>query len=98
MDAQREIITAEAPVKRNKIDDINNHLSKEDNVMLEMSLGMLRCSLCCDRFKDCVITKCFHLYCKECLDKILRKEKNPKCPSCSEKYTSDDIKHVYFTH
>jgi E3 ubiquitin-protein ligase BRE1 len=98
MDAQREIITAEANVKRTKTDDINNHLSKEDNEMLQMSLGMLRCSLCSDRFKDCVISKCFHLFCKVCLDKILRKERNSKCPSCSEKFTSDDIKQVYFTH
>ena len=37
--------------------------NQEDSDMLEMTLGMLRCSVCKDRFKSVAITRCFHLFC-----------------------------------
>ena len=33
-------------------------ISPEDADMLDMTLGMLRCSVCKDRFKNCAITRC----------------------------------------
>jgi hypothetical protein len=33
-------------------------MNPEDADMLEMTLGMLRCSVCKDRFKSCAITRC----------------------------------------
>ena len=30
----------------------------EETDMLEITLGMLRCSVCKDRFKSCAITRC----------------------------------------
>lgn len=32
-------------------------MNPEDADMLEMTLGMLRCSVCKDRFKNCAITR-----------------------------------------
>ena len=32
-------------------------MNQEDTDMLEMTLGMLRCSVCKDRFKNCAITR-----------------------------------------
>jgi E3 ubiquitin-protein ligase BRE1 len=39
-----------------------------DEGMLNMTLEMLRCSVCHDRFKEVAITRCYHLFCKECID------------------------------
>lgn len=73
---------------------------KKDSVdqdMLDMTLEMLRCSVCRDRFKNVAITRCFHLFCKECIDENLR-NRHRKCPACGEKFGQDDVANVYFTH
>lgn len=68
-----------------------------DKDMLDMTLSMLRCYVCRDRFKNTVITRCYHLFCKECIDENL-KSRNRKCPACGEKFGQDDVRTVYFTH
>jgi E3 ubiquitin-protein ligase BRE1 len=68
-----------------------------DATMLGMTLNMLRCSVCKDRFKDVVITRCFHLFCSQCTEENL-KNRHRKCPACGEKFGSDDVQKVYFTH
>ena len=65
--------------------------------MLDMALGMLRCSVCKDRFKSAAITRCFHLFCKECIDENLR-NRHRKCPACGEKFGQDDVRNIFFTH
>jgi E3 ubiquitin-protein ligase BRE1 len=65
--------------------------------MLDLTLDMLRCSICRDRFKSVAITRCFHLFCKECIDENLRNRQR-KCPACGEKFGQDDVRPVFFTH
>jgi chromosome segregation ATPase len=65
--------------------------------MLDLTLSMLRCSICRDRFKSVAITRCFHLFCKECIDENLRNRQR-KCPACGEKFGQDDVRAVFFTH
>jgi hypothetical protein len=72
-------------------------LNDEDANMLELALSMLRCSVCKDRFKEVAITRCYHLFCKECIDENLRNRLR-KCPACGEKFGQDDVKSVFFTH
>ena len=75
----------------------SNNMSHEDTEMLEITLGMLRCSVCRDRFKEVALTRCFHLFCKECIDESIR-NRSRKCPACGEKFGQDDVKTIYFTH
>lgn len=70
-------------------------LNSTDQDMLDMTLDMLRCSVCHDRFKSVTITRCFHLFCKECIDENLR-NRSRKCPACGEKFGQDDVANVYF--
>jgi len=77
--------------------DTNNSNNSVEKDMLDMTLNMLRCFVCRDRFKNAVITRCYHLFCKECIDENL-KCRNRKCPACGEKFGQDDVKTVYFTH
>ena len=62
-----------------------------------MLKSMLKCSVCNDRFKEVAISRCFHLFCKECIDENIR-NRNRKCPACGEKFGADDIKSVYFSN
>ena len=72
-------------------------MSNDDVEMLEITLGMLRCSVCRDRFKEVAITRCFHLFCRHCIDENIR-NRHRKCPACGEKFGQDDVKTIYFTH
>lgn len=74
-----------------------NETKSDQSTMLEMTLNMLRCSVCKDRFKQVAITKCFHLFCKECINENL-KNRNRKCPACGEKFGQDDVKTVFFAN
>jgi E3 ubiquitin-protein ligase BRE1 len=69
----------------------------EDSALLDISLNMLRCSVCKDRFKEVAITRCFHLFCKECIESNIA-NRNRKCPMCGEKFGQDDVKKVHFTN
>lgn len=64
----------------------------EENVMLKR---MLKCSACQQRFKTHTITRCFHLFCRECIDARLETRQR-KCPSCSIGFGAQDVQQVYF--
>ncbi|OWZ15200.1 hypothetical protein PHMEG_00011208 [Phytophthora megakarya] len=57
---------------------------------------LVNCSVCQDRRKDVIISKCFHMFYKECIDNNL-KARNRKCPTCKKMFGQDDIKSVWFT-
>jgi E3 ubiquitin-protein ligase BRE1 len=102
MELQREIKKRKSAVNTNNNENNEKNkassLSDDETAMLEMTLGMLRCSVCRDRFKNVAITRCFHLFCKECIDENLR-NRHRKCPACGEKFGQDDVKTIYFgTH
>ncbi|CAM9810778.1 unnamed protein product, partial [Discosporangium mesarthrocarpum] len=59
-------------------------------------LQLLKCSVCQDRRKNRVITKCFHLFCKECLADTI-KSRNRKCPACAKPFGQDDIHELWLT-
>jgi E3 ubiquitin-protein ligase BRE1 len=75
----------------------SNEMNEDDASLLELTLSMLRCSVCKDRFKSACITRCLHLFCKECLDENLR-NRHRKCPACGEKFGQDDVRTIFFTH
>ncbi|GMF25994.1 unnamed protein product [Phytophthora fragariaefolia] len=57
---------------------------------------LVNCSVCQDRRKDVIISKCFHMFCKECVENNL-KSRNRKCPTCKKMFGHDDVKSVWFT-
>ncbi|KAL4151725.1 hypothetical protein PRNP1_008666 [Phytophthora ramorum] len=57
---------------------------------------LVNCSVCQDRRKDVLISKCYHMFCKECIENNL-KSRNRKCPTCKKMFGQDDVKTVWFT-
>ncbi|XP_051134328.1 E3 ubiquitin-protein ligase BRE1-like 1 [Andrographis paniculata] len=55
---------------------------------------ILICSVCNDRRKEVVITKCYHLFCNACVQRILN-TRHRKCPACSASFGANDVKPVY---
>lgn len=71
--------------------------SSESQKMLDITLQMLRCSVCKDRFKNVMLTRCHHLFCKDCVNENL-KTRLRKCPACGDKFGQDDVINIYFTN
>ena len=94
MSAQRE---ARARASKKSNEEGGGAAPTGDESLLSMTLDMLRCSVCHDRFKEVAITRCYHLFCKECIDTNLA-NRHRKCPACGERFGFDDVKTVYFTH
>ncbi|OMJ91680.1 hypothetical protein SteCoe_5707 [Stentor coeruleus] len=57
---------------------------------------LIRCSQCKTRNKDCLLTKCLHLFCRRCIELNLSQKKR-KCPCCFTKFTSEDVRTFYWS-
>lgn len=57
---------------------------------------LLVCSVCDQRQKNVIITKCNHMFCNVCTDAALA-ARNRQCPSCGHKYNKGDVEAFYFT-
>lgn len=55
---------------------------------------ILKCGICLDRPKQVVITKCYHLFCNPCIQRIIE-TRHRKCPECSASFGPNDVKPVY---
>ncbi|KAJ4952890.1 hypothetical protein NE237_029722 [Protea cynaroides] len=55
---------------------------------------ILKCGICHDRPKEVVITKCFHLFCNPCVQRVLETRQR-KCQLCSMSFGPNDVKAVY---
>jgi len=65
-----------------------------DEERLEAMNHALRCPVYQHLWKDCVITKCAHMFSRKALEDNLA-QRNRKCPSCKNTYSKDDILNVY---
>lgn len=57
--------------------------------------SMLRCSVCNDRPKGVVITRCFHMFCNDCIA-IRLENRDRKCPGCGLMFSASDVKSIFF--
>lgn len=54
----------------------------------------LICSLCKCRPKDCIISRCQHIFCRNCVeDRVNRRER--KCPDCLTPFGTEEVKRIW---
>lgn len=81
---------------------IQEHAKAESNSMqhsdaskqAESYLKLLKCPACDVNFKSHVITRCMHVFCKACLDKLIEIRQR-KCPTCRDIFGANDVKEIY---
>ena len=57
---------------------------------------MVKCKVCYDRFKDTIITRCCHMFCKACVEQNL-KDRHRKCPACGIPFGQADVRSIYLS-
>jgi SWI/SNF-related matrix-associated actin-dependent regulator of chromatin subfamily A3 len=71
-----------ALVEENKVVDVSNHASRralQDVLQLKIDCQE-ECPICMDSFRSPVITACAHVFCNECVERVIQEQR--KCPMC----------------
>ena len=55
---------------------------------------MTTCPVCNEKEKNVVIAKCFHVFCKECIQSTLT-ARNRRCPQCAKPFSDHDVHDIY---
>jgi len=63
---------------------------------LRVVKSKLKCSVCSVREKSVVLTKCFHTFCRECIEHTIASRQR-KCPGCARPFGVTDVQNIYFT-
>lgn len=53
-----------------------------------------RCTVCDERERSVIITRCYHLFCRECIETNIAK-RNRKCPQCNKNFDKEDV-HTFY--
>ena len=66
-----------------------------DGTMVDEDLGSLyrarvKCSVCGERDRSCVLKRCGHTFCEQCITKCLQ-NRNRKCPTCHTAFGDTDV-------
>eukprot|EP00762_Andalucia_godoyi_P001430 ANDGO_00164.mRNA.1 E3 ubiquitin-protein ligase Bre1 len=88
MTVQLQELTKELNLLRKKTDGA----SGDRSTLMYRKLAI--CSQCNDRPKDSVIAKCFHAFCRKCINQNLA-NRNRKCPACQTVYDQKDVKSLF---
>eukprot|EP01025_Chloroclados_australasicus_P000774 TRINITY_DN10290_c0_g1_i1.p1 TRINITY_DN10290_c0_g1~~TRINITY_DN10290_c0_g1_i1.p1 ORF type:complete len:851 (+),score=124.76 TRINITY_DN10290_c0_g1_i1:32-2554(+) len=97
---QEEKQLAQERIQGIKVQEENNVLRRSlgNNATLLLSgrsaaelFKQLRCSVCNVREKDTIITRCYHTFCRECLNK-LGENRQRRCPRCKEVFLTSELR------
>jgi len=55
----------------------------------------LNCSVCNEKPKAVVIARCYHMFCKPCVQERIQ-SRSRKCPTCADKFAESDVHNIYF--
>eukprot|EP00547_Thalassionema_nitzschioides_P006582 CAMPEP_0194209154 /NCGR_PEP_ID=MMETSP0156-20130528/7379_1 /TAXON_ID=33649 /ORGANISM="Thalassionema nitzschioides, Strain L26-B" /LENGTH=892 /DNA_ID=CAMNT_0038936269 /DNA_START=132 /DNA_END=2810 /DNA_ORIENTATION=- len=68
----------------------------KDQLATQISVlkGRLACPVCNHRDKNCIVTRCRHMFCKACVDEMI-KNRNRKCPSCGQRFDNKDVEDIW---
>ncbi|KAJ1455122.1 hypothetical protein M885DRAFT_223896 [Pelagophyceae sp. CCMP2097] len=68
--------------------------SAADRATIRELRAKICCNVCLDREKTTVLTRCFHAFCRPCVDSMLHNRAR-KCPACHKAFGAADIKDLF---
>ena len=68
----------------------------QNGLLISLSQNKLNCPVCTSRKKDTVLTKCFHVFCAECI-KTRYETRQRKCPKCNAAFGANDFHKIYLS-
>jgi E3 ubiquitin-protein ligase BRE1 len=56
----------------------------------------LACPVCHYRDKECIIIRCRHMHCKQCVDERIS-NRSRKCPTCNIKFAENEVETIFLS-
>mmetsp|Transcript_32545 Transcript_32545/g.74826 ORF Transcript_32545/g.74826 Transcript_32545/m.74826 type:complete len:137 (-) Transcript_32545:151-561(-) len=56
--------------------------------------GRLSCPVCNHRDKNCILLRCRHMFCKQCVEENVR-NRSRKCPACGQRFDNKDVEDIW---
>ena len=66
------------------------------NTQISVLKDRLACPVCHYRDKECIIMRCRHMHCKQCVDERIS-NRSRKCPTCNNKFSEKDVEDVWLS-
>jgi E3 ubiquitin-protein ligase BRE1 len=82
---------------RRKLDFYEHFSAGGDEALREqvkMYRQLLKCSCCNINDKQVVLTRCYHVFCKDCIDLRINTRQR-KCPTCGDSFGVNDAHQLY---
>lgn len=75
----------------------SSKVDKIDQIRIKTLETKIQCSVCLEREKSVVLTRCYHAFCKECIDTVIA-TRNRKCPACAKPFGQADVHPVFLVN
>ena len=62
--------------------------------LLTIIKSRVTCGVCNEREKKCILLRCRHMFCRECVDENV-KNRSRKCPACGQRFDTKDVEDVW---
>lgn len=93
---QEEIKHLQAKLERQKKFEMAANMDEVLKEEIKEYKEQLRCPSCKIKQKDAVLTKCFHVFCFDCLQKRYDTRQR-KCPKCNAGFGANDFRKLYLS-
>jgi E3 ubiquitin-protein ligase BRE1 len=94
--AQEEIKHLHLKLERQKKFEMAANMDEVLKEEIKEYKEQLRCPSCKVKQKDAVLTKCFHVFCFDCLQKRYDTRQR-KCPKCNANFGANDFRKLYLS-
>lgn len=94
--AQEEIKQLQSRLERQKKFEMASNMDEVLKEEIKEYKEQLRCPSCKVKDKDAVLTKCFHVFCFDCLQKRYDTRQR-KCPKCNANFGANDFRKLYLS-
>lgn len=93
---QEEIKHLQIEIERQKKFEMASNMDEVLMEEIKEYKEQLRCPSCKVKQKDAVLTKCFHVFCFDCLQKRYDTRQR-KCPKCNHGFGANDFRKLYLS-
>ena len=94
--AQEEVKHLQLKLERQKKYELATNMDEVLKEEIKEYKEQLRCPSCKVKQKDAVLTKCFHVFCFDCLQKRYDTRQR-KCPKCNANFGANDFRKLYLS-
>jgi E3 ubiquitin-protein ligase BRE1 len=83
LDRTSKLATSKSSVKDEVVEEEMKELRRQ-----------LQCDVCKDRRKSCIVSKCWHMFCRECIDHSLQARRRI-CPACARSIARTEVHDIF---